>query len=187
MSHEDQKYINALCENDCALIEEIYQKCSPNCVTFVKRNSGTEIDAADIFQEAIVEVYLKCKELVLSVPICAYLSTIYKRKWINKLNRRKNFVRILGDIGYIHKDNKVASPDIISGEQKMEKIFKACFKELDKKCQEILNMYNDGISGKEMAEKLGIKRNNVFRQKFNCLDKLKACCEQHPDFKDLMQ
>jgi len=104
MPHKDQKYIKALCNNDAALIDEIYHKCAANCEKFIKKNSGSETDAADVFQEAIVEVYLKCKDLILTVPICAYLSTIYKRKWINKLNRQKNFVRILKrEIMYLNK------------------------------------------------------------------------------------
>jgi len=149
MPHKDQKYIKALCNNDAALIDEIYLKCAANCKTFVKKNSGSEIEAADVFQEAIIEVYLKCKKIILSASICAYLGTIYRRKWINKLNRQKNFVRI------------------------------------NKKCQDVLNLYIDGMTGQEVAQKLGIKRNNVFKQKHDCLDRLKTLCEQHPEFKDL--
>jgi len=185
MVHKDQKYIKALCNNNRALVNEIYQKCTANCVTFVKKNSGSEIDAADVFQEAIIEVYLKCKEIILTSEICAYLGTIYRRKWINKLNRRKNFVRILKDNGYIGETSNVV--ELESAEAKMEKIVNECFKKLNNKCQDVLNLYISGMTGQEIAEKLGIKRNNVFKQKHDCLDRLKTFCEQHPDFKDLMQ
>jgi len=185
MPHKDQKYIKALCNNDAVLIEEIYQKCSANCETFVKKNSGSEIDAADVFQEAIIEVYLKCEEIILSASICAYLGTIYRRKWINKLNRQKNFVRILKDIGYIGETSNTV--ELESVDAKMETIVNECFKKLSRKCQDVLNLYINDMTGQEIADKLDIKRNNVFKQKFDCLDRLKTFCEQHPDFKDLNQ
>ncbi len=184
-AHKDQKYIKALCNNNTALIKEIYHKCAAKCEGYVKRNSGSEIEAADVFQEAIVDVYLKCKELILTVPICAYLSTLYKRKWINKLNRRKNLVRILSAIGYILEPSDTQKFE--STEATMENIVNECFKQLNNKCQDVLNMYIKGMTGEEIANKLGIKRNNVFKQKFDCLDRLKTLCEQHPDFKNLMQ
>jgi len=183
--HADQKYIKALCNNDAALINEIYDKCATNCEQFVKKNSGSEIEAADVFQEAIIEVYLKCKDLILTVPICAYIGIIYKRKWYNKLNRQKKFVRILKDIGYIH--STVDFPDIKLREEKMELIFKASFSKLDKKCKNVLNMYSEGRTGKEIGEMLNIDRNNVYKQKHDCLDRLKTYCEQHPHFIDIKQ
>jgi len=69
--HEDQKYIRALCNHDFVLINEIYEKCSPQCRAYVLKNNGSIDDARDVFQEALIIVYQKCKELKLTVPICA--------------------------------------------------------------------------------------------------------------------
>lgn len=181
--HQDQKYVEALRNNDSILIKEIYLKCAANCIAYIKGNSGTETDAADVFQEALTEVILQCNELILTKSICNYLFTIYSRKWINKLNRRKNFVRILKDIGYCNSAEN--SQEVKAKEEKMQQIFITCFVQLGERCKDVLNMYNNGMTGQEIADKLGIKRNNVFKQKFDCLDRLKTLCEQHPDFKDL--
>jgi len=73
-AHEDQKYIRALCSNDFVLINEIYDKCSSQCRNYVLKNNGSVDDARDVFQEALIDVYQKCKDLTLTVPICGYLN-----------------------------------------------------------------------------------------------------------------
>ncbi len=182
--HEDQKYIRALCSNDFVLIQEIYDKCSPQCKNYVLKNKGNLDDARDVFQEALIIVYQKCKELVLTVSICAYMNPIYRRKWLNKLNRGNIWLRILNDVGYISKDAN--ENETIQTKESMDKILAECFGKLGKNCQDILNMmYKDGLKGDEIAAKLNIKPNAVYQRMSDCRKKLRISFEQHPDYKEL--
>ena len=56
MQHPDQKYINALLENDATVLEELYQRFSEKIKWMIIRNNGTETDAADIFQDALLSI-----------------------------------------------------------------------------------------------------------------------------------
>lgn len=183
-THEDQKYIRALCEDNLALIREIYDKCSKQCSAYVLKNNGNVDDARDVFQEALVEVYQKCKELTLSVPICAFLRVIYQRKWLKRLKRGKILLRILKDVGYISTNTN--STEIESVDEKLDVLLMECFNNLGENCQNILNMmYKDGMKGDEIAIKLNIKPNAVYQRMSDCRKKLRTCIEQHPEYKKL--
>jgi hypothetical protein len=56
MSHPDQKYVEALLNNDMVLLKEVYQKFSGKIKWMVLQNNGTVDDAADIFQEALLSI-----------------------------------------------------------------------------------------------------------------------------------
>jgi len=183
--HEDQKYIEALLNNDKLLIEEIYKKCHVQCVKFAKNNSGTVADAKDIFQESIVKLYNQAKSgLVLDVPICAYLYIIYKRIWLNILNKTNTFLRILKDIGYISETKSTIDIDKIK--EKMDRIFMDCFNKLPDDVKQLFIMrYKDGLSSKEIALRLNIEDNTV-NQRFSYYKQiLRDCVQQHPYFKEL--
>jgi len=182
--HEDQKYIRALCVDDFVLIQEIYEKCSPQCRNYISKNNGGIDDARDVFQEALIDVHQKCRDLTLAVPICKYLYAIYRNKWLNKLRRRNNLLRILKDVGYI--SSNTSSTEITSLDEKMDQILMECFSKLGKSCQDILNMmYKEGMKGQQIAEKLNIKPNAVYQRMSDCRKKLRTCFEQHPDYKKL--
>ena len=61
MPHQDQRYIEALGNNDPQMLEEIYKKFSGKIKWMVMQNNGSEADAADIFQEALLTIYRKAK------------------------------------------------------------------------------------------------------------------------------
>ena len=88
-AHQDQQYIEALINNDTPLIKELYDKYAGKIRDMVIKNNGTNIDAADIFQEALLAIYqrAKNKDFVLTCPLDAYLYLICKNRWINELNK----------------------------------------------------------------------------------------------------
>jgi DNA-directed RNA polymerase specialized sigma24 family protein len=59
--HRDQKYIDALINNDSTLQQEIYNKFAADIKCLVLQNSGNEADAGDLFQEALIFIYKKAK------------------------------------------------------------------------------------------------------------------------------
>src|SRR5437764_1435587 len=89
--HSDQKYIDALLNNDTVLLGELYQKLSGKIKWMVLQNNGSEAEAADIFQDALLSIYDKAKNnnFTLTCPLDAFIYLICKNKWINELNKRK--------------------------------------------------------------------------------------------------
>src|SRR4051812_40466551 len=104
MQHTDQKYIEAILNNDATILQELYQKFSGKIKWMVLQNSGTEEDAADIFQEALLSIYHKAKtqNFTLTCPFDAFLYIICKNRWLSQLNKRKTEgVTIADTEGYI--------------------------------------------------------------------------------------
>jgi DNA-directed RNA polymerase specialized sigma24 family protein len=68
--HADQYYIEALLHNETQVVGEIYRRFAPKVKYYVLQNSGSADDAADIFQESLVDIYnqAKYKDLRLSCP-----------------------------------------------------------------------------------------------------------------------
>ena len=88
--HTDQRYITALLQNNTVLVKEIYDLFSGKVKSYIIQNSGSEDDAADIFQEALVDIYQQAryKNLQLTCPFEAFLLLICKRKWLNELKKK---------------------------------------------------------------------------------------------------
>lgn len=191
-AHEDQKYIEALCKNNSALIEEIYKKCSGQCLKFVQKNSGTAAEAKDVFQEALATLYHKAKSgLILTAPICGYLYPIYKGKWINLLNskKRKNVqmnLRNLTNDGYIGIETHLEEAQSI--EERRERIFLDCFEKLADEVKQLFNLrYKNNMASKEIAKQLNIDENTVNQRFSYYKQKLKDCVKQHHELKDIKQ
>lgn len=183
MPHIDQKYIDALIEGNHPLIKEIYQKYAPQCKRLVLKNGGTEEDAKDVFQEALIAISLRAqsKYIVLTVPLGAYLYRVFRNKWIDWLKKnRKNEVRFKDLEGYTNIGN-----DADDQKETKYQIYKACFEKLQSACKEILLMRFKGMKSKAMAEALGVKPNYVDQKMHACRTLLKDCCKKHPLFKDL--
>jgi len=190
IAHKDQQYVKALLNNDSVLIEEIYKKCSVQCVKFVKNNSGTLSEAKDVFQESITTLYHQAKSgLILTAPICAYLYRIYRGKWINLLNSKKRKsasinLTNLSSNGYtgitIHYTEEH------SFEETREKIFMECFEKLSIEAKQLFNLrYKNKMPSKEIARQLNIADNAVNQRFSYYKQKLKDCVEKHSDFKKL--
>jgi len=172
MPHADQPYIDALIERDNTLIKEIYQKYAPHCKQFVLKNGGTEDDAKDIFQEAIISISLRAqsKYIELTVPFGAYLYRVYRNKWIDWLKKnRKNSVRIVKENGYIDIED-----DNDQKELKYQ-IFKDCFEKLQPACKALFRMRFEGMKSKEIAAALKIKPNHADQKMYACREVLKNC------------
>ena len=188
--HPDQKYVNALAQNDAAMIEEIYQRFAPKILQFVKKNNGTESDARDLFQEGLITIFHQAteKNLVLTCPFDAYLYLICKRKWLNTLKKRyKSDVTIEELSGY--EDNKEVSNSLEEREELSlrEELFWKKFNELSESCRKLLSLAWSDISMSEVAEKLGITYSYARKQKTLCTQKLMKLVRESPQYLNLSQ
>jgi len=180
MPHEDQKYIDALLNNDSALIREIYEKFAPQCKRFIERNCGNAQDANDIFQESLIYIFRRAKteHFELTVPFGGYLYFVYRGKWLDKLKKRGIFNLRIEDIDlYADETTYLKELKFI--------IYKDCYDKLSDTCKEILGARFLNLGAKEIADELQIAPNAVDQRMFFCREKLRQCIEQHPDYIEL--
>src|SRR5689334_23162705 len=108
IEHPDNKYINALLNNDQGLIKELYQKCFGKIKYFVLDNHGTANDAWDILQEAMLSIYYRIKRgpFTLTCPFDAFIYIVCRNMWIKELRKRHAImVTIDNDSGYAIKED----------------------------------------------------------------------------------
>jgi len=180
LRHQDQKYIEALVRGDEQLIGEIYDRFAPDCKQFVLKNSGTSVDAMDIFQETIIATLVKAKreQLEIKVSLRSYLYGVYRNKWIDVLRKRNKFPQTI-----IEDDRFI---DDASNLKEMQyRIYKMCFEQMGDECQKLINFKVKGMRGNDIAAKMNITRNNVNQKVLICRERLKKCCQNHPEFEEL--
>ncbi|UYQ91878.1 RNA polymerase sigma factor [Chitinophaga horti] len=157
--HEDQRYLQALIDNDTQVIGEIYRRFSHRVKQFILQNNGSADDAADIFQEALVDVYnqARFKGLQLTCPFEPFLLLICKRKWLNELkkNGRKGVTIDIDERFNIGEDT-FRQAELSWAEGEKAKLFRTMFAKLGKRCQEIIRSSLDNKPQEEVATALGV-------------------------------
>lgn len=186
-SHADQKYIQALLNNDRAILTEIYKKFSNKVVVYVRKNNGDAEDARDVIQETLITIYQQAREkkLVLTCPFDAYFFLLCKRKWLNKLKLKK---------GVTIEDEATSIPDestdmVFETElfESKNRLFESKLKELSDKCQEVLRWSFKLASMEEVAAKLNVTYGYVRKKKSLCLGHLTDLIRESAEFKKLKE
>lgn len=170
--HEDQRYIIGLVNNDTVVINEIYKRCAGKIKSWIVFNNGSEDDAADIFQEALMDVYRqgKYKSLELSCPFEPYLLLICKRKWLNEI-KKKSILPVTNheeDLLHIGEDT-FANADELENQAQQSKIFLEAFGKLGERCKEIITWSMRGEAQEKVAEALGVTYGYLRKKKSECM------------------
>src|SRR5258708_25392649 len=88
--HAHERYLIGLSNNDNQVVEELYRRFAPTIKNHILYTQGSEEDAADIFQESLIDIYnqAKYKGLQLTCPFEPFLLLVCKRKWLNEIKKR---------------------------------------------------------------------------------------------------
>ncbi|HMI63870.1 MAG TPA: sigma-70 family RNA polymerase sigma factor [Puia sp.] len=170
--HSDQRYIEALLLNDKQIVGEIYKRFVPAIRSLILKNRGTEEDAADIFQESLIDIYnqAKYKGLQLTCPFEPFLLLICKRKWLNEIKKRgHNPVTKLSDDLSDWGEDVFAAAERLSQEEDKARVFLAQFQRLGEKCREILTLSLTGERQEKIAETLGVTYGYLRKKKSECM------------------
>jgi len=172
VTHSDQRYIEALLQNDKQVVGEIYQRFAPAIRAYILKNSGSEDDAADIFQESLIDIYnqAKHKSLQLTCPFEPFLLLVCKRKWLNEIKKRGHSPVTKGsdDLSDWGEDT-FAAAESVSNEEDKARIFLEQFQRLGEKCREILRLSLTGDRQEKIAEALGVTYGYLRKKKSECM------------------
>jgi len=188
--HPDNKYIAALLLDDPILLDEIYQRFSPRILNMVVQNNGSADDAADLFQDAIMDIYKKAKTgFVLSCPMEAFLYRICRNRWLNILSRRKyNNVTFADDEGYSNlvSDDSFANAEELFQTQNRRNLVESKLSELGESCRRLLAYSWSGKKLEEVARLMNTTYQYIRKKKGDCLGKLVDLIRESPDYRMLL-
>jgi RNA polymerase sigma factor (sigma-70 family) len=173
-THPDQKYVDALLNNDHKGIAEIYSLFAPKVIGYVKKNSGDDARAQDIVQEGILTIYdqAKTKGLQLTCPFDAYFFLVCKRKWLNVLKKSSpERVTINEEITSIDAQIQSQADETTMFEAQTS-LFNEMLASMGEKCRELIKLTFTIKSMEMVAEKLGVSYAYARKKKSLCVGKL---------------
>lgn len=170
--HADQRYIQGLLDNDNQVIGEIYRLFAAKIKYQIQQRRGSEDDAADIFQESLVDIYnqAKYKGLQLSCPFEPFLLLVCKRKWLNEVKKRglHPVTKSSDDLSDYGEDVFGAAEQVGIQEDRVRMFFEQ-FERLGEKCREILRLTLTGDRQEKIAEALGVTYGYLRKKKSECM------------------
>lgn len=178
---KDADIVARMKDGDESALEYLYQKYYRMMIKLVTSNSGTEYEAKDIYQEALIVLWQKAVSgnLVLTSKLSTYLYSICQNLWRKELDRKSRLSSETHDkTEYMEHDR-----------DERVRIIRECIEQLGDTCQKVLTYYYfDGMSMNDIADKLNFSSTDTAKtKKYKCkkrLDQLVKSTYKASDFLD---
>jgi RNA polymerase sigma factor (sigma-70 family) len=164
-------------------IEYLYRTHFEVLNVYVKQNKGSQQDAEDIFQEAIIAFIglVQQNKFRGESSVKTFLFSINKNMWLNELKRRNraNVREIKFETG--KKLAAVDAGDYMTGREARQQIISVMDK-LGNICKKILlAFYYENLSMKEIVQTMDYENEQVLRnKKYKCLKQLEQTLTADP-------
>jgi RNA polymerase sigma factor (sigma-70 family) len=162
----DNQIIEKIKLGDESALDYLYRKNYKMMTRIVTNNNGTEDEAKDIFQDAIIVFWQKVRDedFVLTSKISTFIYSICQNLWRKELDRKARL------------SNEVVEAKEYTDfdRQEREKILHECLNELGDTCKKVLMYYYfDNLSMQEIAEKMGFANADTAKtKKYKCKKEL---------------
>jgi len=181
--------LNGILRNDTIILQFIYKNFYSKINFFIKKNSGDDDDANDIFQEAIIIIFrkLKANELVLDCTFETYLYSVCRFLWLKQLDKRKIEKEKIKDNHDYHEDIYDDGLEKVADLNERYKLYQKHFTNLGKDCQKVLQLYFDKVPLKNIAQIMGFKSEKYAKKrKFKCKEYLIKSIKQDLEYNKIL-
>ncbi|MDB5261258.1 MAG: polymerase subunit sigma-70 [Adhaeribacter sp.] len=160
---------------DESAVAYLYKQHYPMVLHLVLNNNGSEEEAKDIYQEAIIVFLEKIREesLELNCLIKTYLYSVCRRLWLKRLAFKNRFAGVVSESDtFLEMAEEVA--DLEDREIKFNKMAEA-LELLGEPCKTLIeDFYLQDLSMQTITDKFGYTNaDNTKNQKYKCLLRLK--------------
>jgi RNA polymerase sigma factor (sigma-70 family) len=174
--NSDEYIIKAIRNNDDSVLNVLYKLYFGSIRHFIISNSGSEDDAKDIFQEAVIVFYqnIKNQHFELNCKIKTYLYSVSRLMWLKRIKKASTVVGQLTDYeGFITIDE--SESDIMEEREIQFQKMSTALSELGEPCKTLIeDFYVRQLSMSQISEKFGYTNaDNAKTQKYKCLMRLK--------------
>jgi RNA polymerase sigma factor (sigma-70 family) len=186
--HNDQYIIDGLALHDAKVIRYVYEHYRPKMCAWLMKNSASEQEAEDVFQDSLLDIYRKTSQspIQLTCPFDAFIFVIVRNKWFSSL--KKNKVKVVtntDDIGYTPIQDTHNAAEVIAFEQK-SMLLKEKLNELHDACKELLELSWSGKNMEQVASILNVTYAYARKKKSGCMAKLVALVKNSSTYKQLI-
>lgn len=176
----DDELLAGLANGSDEVLNQLYRRYFPMVLHFITTNNGSEDDAKDIYQEAIVVLYEKVRggSLELYCQLKTYIYSVSRRLWLKQLAQRNRYmVRDIETPAGEDFAGQQLDDDFIDHEERDRQfnLMADSLARLGEPCRTLLeDFYIQHLSMQEITEKFGYTNaDNAKTQKYKCLMRLK--------------
>lgn len=173
----DQEIVDRISRGDYDVIQSIYRLYYPQIEKLVVQNNGSEEEAKDVFQEAVLVLYERITKggFLLKSRLQTFLYAVCRRMWLKQISRGQTSYMISDISDY--EETLIQDEDLKNHEEE-EQQFQQMEDALDKlgePCKSLLTeFYVKGKTMLEISDQFGYTNaNNAKTQKYKCLQRLK--------------
>ncbi|MBC3786576.1 RNA polymerase sigma factor [Spirosoma utsteinense] len=176
----DDELLKGLSTGSDEALTQLYRRYFPMILHFVTTNSGSEDEAKDIYQEALIVLYEKVRSgsFELHCLLKTYLYSVSRRLWLKQLAYKNRF--LVNDIESQATDSAAVGQmsDDLNDHEERDRQFDLMADSLDRlgePCRTLLeDFYIRHSSMQDITEKFGYTNaDNAKTQKYKCLMRLK--------------
>jgi RNA polymerase sigma factor (sigma-70 family) len=172
-NYSDDNLIHGIRQKDNAVFEYIIRQNFRPIKQYVLLNNGSEADASDIFQEALIIIYRKVKEpdFKLTSSLGTFLYSIAKLLWLKELSKKNRTVSITDEMeSFIDTDANVA--ELITRNERIN-LYREKYDELSDDCKKVLQMFLMKIPISEITSIMGYSSEQHTRnRRYRCKESL---------------
>jgi RNA polymerase sigma factor (sigma-70 family) len=178
--YSQDEIIEGIIANDTVILNQFYKENFLLIRHLIVTNSGSEEDAKDVFQEALVILYrkLKTENIVFTSSLSTYLYSVARLIWLKDLQRKSKLHVDFSDTldEFMQHDKNI--PDIIERNERL-KLFREQFEQLSEDCKTILRMFLNNIPIREITLSMGYSsdqhtKNRRYRCKKTLINKIRS-------------
>ena len=181
----DEDIVAGLRKRDNRVLQYIYKNSFTPVKQLILHNAGSETDAEDIFQEALIVIFKKLRaepDFKLDSAFSTYIYSIARLLWLKHLRQIKKI-----EIDPLNRDMEerieFEEPSPVEDMDLRMAIYQRTLLMIPEDCQKILQLTAQDLSSSEIAQQLGFRSEGYVRKRRHfCKEYLVNKIKDDPDY-----
>lgn len=188
MNPNGSVYLDALLQNDEKALKQLYNEVFPSITGYVLEHNGTEADARDIFQEALLAIFQKAKtgQLNIHSGFEGYLYGVCRNLWLMQLRKRqRQRVTNMDDRQHDTGTDSFGEAEETANRYARQRLIEEQFAALGEGCRKLLQLAWTGKPLEEVARLLNNTYAYIRKKKSECMGKLATLVKSTEEYRHL--
>lgn len=180
--YSDSAIIDGIRLQDEKVLNWLYDNYLQTVRSHVLKNSGSEDDVSDVFQESVITLYRQVMEndIKLTSDLKGYFFGIARNIWNSQLRVKLRNTEIDCDPIDEENDDDLRNP-------LLERIVARAMEKLKPDARDILTLFSEGYSYEEIAVKMNLKNETYARRKkYLSKEALLELIKEDPEYRDYL-
>jgi RNA polymerase sigma factor (sigma-70 family) len=186
----DEEILTGLRKRDNRVLQFIYKNSFTPVRQLILHNAGSESDAEDVFQEALIIIFKKLRDesdFKLDAAFSTYIYSICRLLWLKHLRMIKKI-----EIDPLNRDleERIEFEEPLPVEDKDLRmaIYQRTLLKIPEDCQKILQLTAQDLSSLEIAQQLGFRSEGYVRKRRHfCKEYLVNKIKDDPDYQAMFE